>query len=168
MSEVSALPYRRCAGVVLFGADGRVLIGKRESGPEHRFEQAWQLPQGGIDEGETPAEAARRELFEETSVRSASPLGEIDGWLTYELPPHLLGVAWKGRYRGQQQKWFAFRFEGDDSEINVVAPASGHKAEFTDWRWERLEQIPDLVVPFKREVYQAIAEGFARFAAPRS
>jgi putative (di)nucleoside polyphosphate hydrolase len=125
------------------------------------------MPQGGIDPGETPYEAALRELYEETNVRSVSLLGEAPNWLDYDIPTPLAGLAWKGRYVGQRQKWFAFRFTGDDSEINVERPADGlHKPEFRAWRWERLERVPELIVPFKRAVYEQVAAEFSRYAAP--
>jgi len=124
------------------------------------------MPQGGIDEGETPLQAALRELYEETSIRSVAPLGETDAWLSYDIPTPLAGLAWKGRYRGQTQKWFAFRFRGEEGEIDVENPGGGaHKPEFGEWRWERLDRVPSLVVPFKRDVYRKVAESFARFAA---
>lgn len=167
MSDYGAdgLPYRPCAGIALFNANGLVWIGRRVDGPneaEGRGEW-WQMPQGGIDGDEDPIAAARRELMEETNVRSVTPLGETD-WLTYDLPQDLLGKAWKGKYRGQRMKWVAFRFDGNDDEIDVVDPGPGHKAEFTDWRWERLDRLPDLIVPFKRGVYEQVAAAFERFA----
>lgn len=165
MVDPEALPYRPCAGMVLFNVHGHVFIGRRTEGPEHTFRNAWQLPQGGIDEGEDPLSAARRELYEETNVSSATLIREADSWFTYELPPHLVGVAWKGRFRGQRQKWFAFRFDGDDSEIDVLAPGNGHKPEFIDWRWERLDRVPQLVVPFKRAVYQEVVAAFRDLAS---
>jgi putative (di)nucleoside polyphosphate hydrolase len=125
------------------------------------------MPQGGIDDGEAPAVAALRELYEETSVRSVAPLGEMEDWLSYDIPTPLAGLAWKGRYTGQRQKWFAMRFTGEESEIDVEQPAGGaHKPEFGAWRWERLERVPKLIVPFKRAVYEKVADAFARFAAP--
>lgn len=162
------LPYRPCVGVVLFNREGRVWIGKRRwtHDPEHREpDHLWQWPQGGIDEGENPLEAARRELYEETNVSSASLLGEVADWLAYDLQKEMLGIALKGKYRGQTQRWFAFRFEGDDGEIDVVAPGGGaHPAEFSDWRWAELDEAPALVVPFKRPVYEKVAESFRKFA----
>lgn len=124
------------------------------------------MPQGGIDPGEDPYDAALRELYEETSVRSVSLLGETADWLSYDIPTPLAGLAWKGRYVGQRQKWFAFRFAGEESEINVEQPGGGHKPEFGAWRWERLDRVPALIVPFKRAVYEEVAEQFSRFAAP--
>ncbi|MEP2942376.1 MAG: RNA pyrophosphohydrolase [Hyphomicrobiales bacterium] len=161
------LPYRPCVGVVLFNKAGQVWLGKRQWShvPEHRDdEHQWQWPQGGIDEGEDPLEAAKRELFEETNVSSISLLGDVPDWLSYDLQKEMLGIGLKGKYRGQTQRWFAFRFEGDDSEINVVTPGGGeHSAEFSQWRWAALEEAPDLVVPFKRDVYQKVVESFQRF-----
>jgi len=159
------LPYRPCVGVTLFNRHGRVFIGRRIDGPEHvDLEHAWQMPQGGIDAKEDPWPAALRELREETNVRSVERLGEIAEWLRYDIPRDLVGQAWKGKYRGQTQKWFAMRFTGTDSEIDVDDPA-GHEAEFADWRWERLDKIPRLIVPFKRAVYERVVAEFAKFAA---
>ena len=121
---------------------------------------------GRIDAGEEPFEAAKRELWEETNVRSVELIAELPDWLTYDLPEDARG-RWSGRYRGQTQKWFLFRFVGSDKEIDVHHPAGGaHDAEFDDWRWERLERLPELVVPFKREVYEAVAAAFAPLARP--
>jgi putative (di)nucleoside polyphosphate hydrolase len=158
------LPYRPCVGVTLFNRRGRVFIGRRIDGPEHvDLEHAWQMPQGGIDAKEDPWPAALRELCEETNVRSVERLGEIAEWLRYDIPRDLVGQAWKGKYRGQTQKWFAMRFTGTDSEIDVDDPA-GHEAEFADWRWERLDKIPRLIVPFKRAVYERVVAEFAKYA----
>jgi len=163
--DPNSLPYRPCVGVALFNAAGEVFIGERRDGSEHaRVEMAWQMPQGGIDADEDPLAAAHRELFEETSVSSVRLLAEAPGWVTYDLPSDLLGVAWKGRYRGQRQKWFAFRFEGREAEINVLSPPDGHKPEFVSWRWERLERLPNLVVPFKRGVYEQVVAAFRDLA----
>ena len=161
------LPYRPCVGVALFNHDGLVWVGARTFSPDDAegVGHWWQLPQGGIDKGEDPAEAAIRELYEETNVRSAEFIGETADWLTYDLPEHLIGKAWKGRYRGQKQKWFAMRFTGDESEIDVVNPGGGHKPEFSDWRWERLDRIPELIVPFKRDVYEQVAAAFGDLTA---
>lgn len=161
------LPYRPCVGIVLFNQAGKVWLGKRQWShvPEHHDDDhQWQWPQGGIDNGEDPLEAAKRELFEETNVSSISLLGNVPDWLNYDLQKEMLGIGLKGKYRGQTQRWFAFRFEGDDSEINVVSPGGGdHPAEFSEWRWGRLEEAPDLVVPFKREVYEAVVASFQQF-----
>lgn len=166
MTPHARLPYRPCVGVALFNPKGLVFIGRRVgASAEHGAgETAWQMPQGGIDPGETPLEAARRELYEETNVRSATFLAETPCWLAYDLPEAVAGEAWKGRYRGQTQKWFAFRFEGPETEINIARPAGGgHKPEFEAWRWERLSETPGLIIPFKRGVYQRVAEAFAPF-----
>ena len=158
--------YRPCVGLAIFNPEGRVFLGRRRVGVETgNARQGWQMPQGGIDPGETPLQAAIRELYEETNIRSVSLLGEAEEWLCYDLPPPLAGYAWKGRYRGQTQKWFAFRFEGEDSEIDVLRPGGGrYKPEFSDWRWERLERVPELIIPFKRQVYEQVVTAFARFA----
>jgi len=148
------LPYRRGVGAVLFDARGRVFIGLRASG---RFPMAWQLPQGGIDEGETPDAAVMRELEEETGTAKAEIIGESRGWLAYDLPDELIGVAWGGKYRGQKQKWFALLFAGDDSDFDLAAH---EKPEFLDWRWVDLKELPGLIVPFKRRLYDDIVAEF--------
>jgi putative (di)nucleoside polyphosphate hydrolase len=164
------MPYRDCVGVAVFNETGRVLIGRRkpENDPEDNSEAAapWQMPQGGIDKGEQPEEAGLRELFEETSIRSVEQIGEAPGWIYYDLPDEALGIALKGKYRGQRQRWFAYRFVGDESEINVLEPGDGSMpAEFDSWRWEELDQLPDLIVPFKREAYLQVVDAFR--ALPR-
>jgi putative (di)nucleoside polyphosphate hydrolase len=124
------------------------------------------MPQGGLDKGEDPYEAALRELYEETSVKHASLIAEAPGWFTYDLPLDLIPTSWNGRYRGQKQKWFALRFEGDDSEIDVLNPGGGkHQSEFTAWRWEKLDRLPELIVPFKRGVYEEVVATFRHIAA---
>ncbi|MBX2832812.1 MAG: RNA pyrophosphohydrolase [Rhodospirillales bacterium] len=147
------LPYRPCVGIALFNTDGLVWMGNRIG-----FEGAWQLPQGGIDDGETPVEAAMRELVEEIGVGTdkAEIIAETPGWLTYDLPDHLIGKAFKGKYRGQKQKWFAMRFTGKDKHIKIDVP----NPEFDDWRWNDLATLPDLIVPFKRPVYLQLADTF--------
>lgn len=166
------LPYRACVGLALFNREGLVFIGRRrsESGPEHVGDgYAWQMPQGGIDPGEEPYQAALRELYEETSVRSAVLIGEAPDWYAYDLPPRVSGRAWKGRYRGQTQLWFAFRFTGEDSEIDILQPGGGrHRSEFNAWRWESIERLPELIIPFKRPVYDKVVADFRRFAVPVS
>jgi putative (di)nucleoside polyphosphate hydrolase len=158
------LAYRPCVGLMVINRDGLVWVGRRADVPGDAEGRGtwWQMPQGGIDPGEDPATAARRELFEETSIISAEQIGELPNWLTYDLPDHLIGVAWGGKYRGQKQKWFAFRFTGDDSEINIL-PAAG-EPEFVAWRWARADDLLDLIVPFKREVYRDVLAEFAPLA----
>jgi putative (di)nucleoside polyphosphate hydrolase len=160
--------YRPNVGLALFNGDGLVFVGRRKVGANPgNLRHAWQMPQGGIDPGETPYEAALRELHEETNVRSVVLLAEAPDWLAYDIPTPLAGLAWKGRYTGQRQKWFAFRFIGDDSEIDVEHPGGGkHKSEFVAWRWEKLQRIPELIVPFKRQVYEEVAKVFSSFARP--
>ncbi len=157
------LPYRPCVGIVLINQDNLVWCGFRIAEPDSEAagsDKRWQMPQGGIDEGEDPLTAAKRELYEETGIRSVSLLKEASRWVTYDLPPHLVGVAFKGRFRGQTQKWFAFRFTGAESEIAIDPPPGGHKAEFETWAWKRLADLPDLIVPFKRHVYLEVAAEF--------
>jgi putative (di)nucleoside polyphosphate hydrolase len=164
------LPYRPCVGVALVNRAGDVFIGhrKRKRGGERLDERSWQMPQGGIDEGEAPLDAARRELWEETNIRSVELIAELPEWQSYDLPEEARG-RWAGRYRGQTQKWFLFRFLGLDSEIDVRHPAGGaHGAEFDDWRWERFDRLPDVVVLFKRQVYEAVVAAFAPLAVPSS
>ncbi|MEC5293523.1 RNA pyrophosphohydrolase [Aurantimonas sp. C2-6-R+9] len=157
------LPYRPCVGVMVLNRDGLVWSGRRmmvDKGEMTGATQLWQMPQGGIDKGEDPLEAARRELYEETGMRSVALLGEAPDWIDYDLPPELVGIALKGRYRGQTQRWFAFRFEGNDSEIAINPPPGGHSAEFDQWAWKPMDQLLDLIVPFKRGVYEQVVAAF--------
>ncbi len=165
MARFENLPYRPCAGMMVINRAGRVFIGRRAGGPEHVDEtHVWQMPQGGVDDGEDPYPAALRELYEETNIRSVEKLGEIHEWLTYDLPREIAGQAWKGRYRGQKQKWFCFRFTGEDDEIDIENPGGGHEPEFIDWRWEPMQNLPGLIIPFKRKVYERVVAAFARYA----
>jgi putative (di)nucleoside polyphosphate hydrolase len=158
-------PYRPCAGLMVLNRAGHAFIGRRIDGPEHvDATHVWQLPQGGIDAGEDPWPAALRELREETNITSVQRLGEIADWLTYDIPPAIAGHAWSGKYRGQTQKWFALRFTGEESEIDIAHPGGGHQPEFVEWRWEKLQNLPALVVPFKRAVYERVVAEFSKFA----
>ena len=166
MKKREDMPYRDCVGVALFNPAGLVFIGRRMADPfiedQSEITAPWQMPQGGIDKGEDPYAAATRELFEETSIRSVHLVAEAPAWILYDLPDEALGIALSGKYRGQRQRWFALAFDGDESEIDVLHPAAGaHKAEFDAWRWERLEALPDLIVPFKRDAYLQVAAAFA-------
>ena len=165
MPSSELLPYRPCAGMMVLNRAGLVFVGRRNSGPEHiDATHVWQMPQGGIDADEDPYKAALRELYEETNIRSVEKLGSSKEWLCYDIPRELAGQAWNGKYRGQCQQWYALRLTGDDCEINVTAPAGGHEPEFIDWRWVSLRDLPDLVVPFKRQTYERVAKEFERFA----
>jgi putative (di)nucleoside polyphosphate hydrolase len=150
------LPYRRGTGAVLFNRRGEVFVGQRvDSRGEY-----WQMPQGGIDGAEEPAEAVLRELEEEIGTAKAEILAESREWLTYDLPADLVGTAWGGRYRGQTQKWFALRFTGEDTDINLDT----EHPEFKVWRWAPFNRIESLVVPFKRRLYRAVVQEFALIA----
>ncbi|HUO53144.1 MAG TPA: RNA pyrophosphohydrolase [Rhodoblastus sp.] len=164
---MEVMSYRPCVGIMLLNAQGMVFVGRRKSkrsADQIDAEHEWQMPQGGIDDGETPYRAALRELREETGVRSVSFLAETSDWLSYDLPGDLTKKTWKGRFKGQTQKWFALRFTGMETEINIASP-DGHKPEFDDWRWERMERLPELIVPFKRQVYETVCARFATFAS---
>lgn len=167
-ADIEALPYRPCVGVALFNRAGLVWIGCRSDKDAEGEGEGhwWQMPQGGLDRDEDPLEGARRELYEETSVEAASLIREAPDWFTYDLPIELVGQSWGGRYRGQKQKWFALRFEGSDVDIDVAHPGGGkHKPEFSEWRWERLERLPELIVPFKRKVYEEVVAAFRDIGA---
>ena len=159
-------PYRPNVGVALFNAAGQVLIGHRfrDDGPEIILPGLeWQMPQGGIDADENPRDAMLRELWEETGVRSAAYLGETE-WLAYDFPPYHGRQSHRlAKFRGQRQKWFALRFTGDDDEVDPLTPRNGQPPEFGQWRWEQLDRVADLVVPFRREVYREVAIRFAQF-----
>jgi putative (di)nucleoside polyphosphate hydrolase len=154
MTDISSLPYRLNVGAVLFGADGRVLVARRAG----LADAAWQLPQGGIDEGEDPRTAIFRELAEEIGTAHADILAEHPDWLQYDLPPELVGKAFRGRYRGQRQKWFALRFLGTDAEIRLDAH---EEQEFDAWKWVELGELPGLAVAFKRPIYERLVQDFA-------
>ncbi len=146
-------PYRKGVGAVLFNAEGKVFAGRRVDTPG----QAWQLPQGGIDKGEKPRRAVLRELAEETGIVKAEIIAKSREWLSYDLPDDIAGKIWKGRYRGQKQKWFALRFTGKEGDIDLNAAPH---AEFSAWKWVDLETLPAMIVPFKRELYEAVVEEF--------
>lgn len=152
-------PYRKGVGAVLFDKQGRVLVARRLD----TRTAAWQLPQGGLDAGENPRRAVLRELAEEIGTSRARIIGEMRGWLAYDLPAPLAARSWGGRYRGQKQKWFALRFEGTDADIRL--DAGGHP-EFDAWKWIDLEKLPARIVAFKRPLYRALVEQFRRFAKP--
>lgn len=153
--DIAKLPYRPCVGVMLMNARREVFVGQRID----NYKDAWQMPQGGVDKGEDPRDAALRELWEETGVDPAlvAIVAETPNWLPYELPHDLVPKLWKGRYRGQEQKWFLMQFAGQDSDINI---ATEHP-EFSKWRWLPADALVENIVPFKRHVYTAVLDAFA-------
>ncbi|CDO59456.1 Adenosine (5')-pentaphospho-(5'')-adenosine pyrophosphohydrolase [Candidatus Phaeomarinobacter ectocarpi] len=161
---MSKLPYRPCVGIMLLNASNKVWIGRRAMKRSVQQDEpgSWQMPQGGIDEGEDPLPAALRELEEETGISDVEVIGQTENWLTYDLPEHLVGKALKGKYCGQKQKWFAMRYLGNDSAIDL---SKAEDDEFDDWRWEDAAQLPGLIVEFKRPVYEQVVEHFAHLTA---
>jgi putative (di)nucleoside polyphosphate hydrolase len=154
--EIARLPYRPCVGIMLIDRGGRVFVAQRIDNPG----AAWQMPQGGIDEGESPRQAALRELHEETGTDKAEILAESGNWLRYDLPAELVPRIWGGRYRGQEQKWFALRFLGNDADIDIATEIP----EFSVWRWAEMAELPDIIVPFKRHIYQEVIAEFGHLA----
>jgi putative (di)nucleoside polyphosphate hydrolase len=154
--DPASLPYRPCVAMMLFNCAGKVFVAKRID----QTLEGWQMPQGGIDQSEQPQAAALRELEEEIGTRNVAVLREHNEWLTYDLPPHLIGLVWGGRYRGQKVRWFALRFLGADSEIDLK---TAHP-EFSEWRWVDLTEVMRSVVPFKRDIYQKAIAAFSDFA----
>jgi putative (di)nucleoside polyphosphate hydrolase len=169
--DPETLPWRRNVGIMVLNRDGLVWAGRRIAATDTEMagtEMLWQMPQGGIDDGEDPWPAALRELHEETGMKSVSYLAESPDWLKYELPRHLVGIALKGKYRGQKQKWYAVRFEGDEGEIAVNPPPGGHEPEFDAWEWKPMGDLPGLIVPFKRAVYEEVVRLFGHLAGQAS
>jgi len=165
------LPYRPCVGVMILNHDGLVWAGRRIPDGNAEYDGSphlWQMPQGGIDKGEDPLEAAYRELHEETGIKTVTLLAEAKDWINYDLPPQLIGIGLKGKYRGQTQRWFAFRFKGDESEIAINPPPGGHEPEFDAWEWKPMHDLPGLIVPFKRAVYDRVVSEFSHLADLRA
>ncbi len=160
MNSLDGLPYRPCVGVLLFNARRQVFVGQRID----MVQEAWQMPQGGIDRGEDPRDTALRELEEETGVRpdKVELVAETREWLRYDLPPNLVNRVWRGRYRGQEQKWFAARFLGTDADIDIDTP----HPEFSDWRWSPVDEIATHAVSFKRALYETVIAEFRSFLSP--
>ncbi|MEH6545509.1 MAG: RNA pyrophosphohydrolase [Sneathiella sp.] len=149
------LPYRRCAGMMVINKENNVFVGRRLD----MVSEYWQMPQGGIDPGELPLEAAHRELLEEIGTQNVELLHSLKEWIEYDLPADLVGKVWKGKYRGQKQKWFLFRFLGEDGDINI---ATKH-AEFVEWKWSPPKNLVGEIVPFKRDIYETIVTKFTPF-----
>ena len=149
------LPLRLGVGAVVLNKKNQVFVGKRKDNPIDK----WQMPQGGVNTGENLIDAMKRELHEETGIQNIKIINEIDGWFEYELPKNLLGKIWKGRFRGQKQKWFVVKFLGSDGEINLQTD----KPEFIEWRWIDIEYLPNVIVDFKRKVYQQLLPKIRNF-----
>ncbi|WP_282022388.1 RNA pyrophosphohydrolase [Ruegeria faecimaris] len=153
--EIAKLPYRPCVGLMLMNAEGKIFVGQRND----RHKDAWQMPQGGVDQGEDPRDAALRELWEEAGVTAdlVEIIAETEGWLPYDLPHDIVPKIWKGRYRGQEQKWYLMRFSGRDDQIDIQT----EHPEFTRWKWQEPDQLVAEIVPFKRDVYERVVAAFS-------
>jgi len=158
VTDFSALPYRPCAGIMLANREGLVFVGQRLDAAKSNYPDAWQMPQGGIDEGEDTETAALRELWEETGVVAdhVHIIGRSENEYLYDLPDELLGKIWKGKYRGQRQSWFLMRFTGEDEHIDIQT----EHPEFRNWKWIDPNGLPDIIVPFKRDLYRAVLKEF--------
>mgnify|MGYP006095951827 FL=1 len=144
----NTLPLRTGVGIVVLNSNNKVFVGKRKDNPIDK----WQMPQGGVDPNEELLSAMKRELFEETSIKSIKLLKKLDYWLEYELPKSLLGIVWKGKYRGQRQKWFITKFLGQDTEINI----NTKNPEFIEWKWLEINELPNVIVDFKKHIYEKL------------
>lgn len=153
MNNSTDLPYRPCVGFMMLNPEGKVFVAKRID----TMIEAWQMPQGGIDEGESPLDALFREMEEEIGTRNAVILQEHDDWLQYDLPEHLIGTVWGGKYRGQKMKWYLMRFQGQDSDIDINTA----NPEFTEWKWLEMSKLPQSAVAFKRPLYEQIVASFS-------
>ena len=150
MTDINKLPLRIGVGIILLNHENNVFVGRRIDNPKN----SWQMPQGGVDQNENFLQAAKRELEEETSIKSVKLIKELDGWFKYDLPNYLLGKLWDGKYRGQKQKWFVMKFLGNNDEINVKT----QNPEFFDWKWIKLSKLPEIAVHFKSDIYKKIKD----------
>jgi putative (di)nucleoside polyphosphate hydrolase len=155
MQKNKTLPLRTGVGIAVLNNESKVFVGKRKDNPSDK----WQMPQGGVDLGENLISAMKRELFEETGISNFSFIKELDYWMEYELPENLVGIIWKGKYRGQKQKWFIVKYLGNDNEINI----EGKEQEFIEWKWLNIDELPNVIVDFKKHIYQKLKLELKKF-----